>query len=669
MTIESQYTRETFAINPAKIYTFTFEHIGSSAIQVYEADAAGLLTLIADSAYTLTAFLQGPVFQGGTVTYITNHLVSSTQVVVIRSTPETQLIDYNAYEPFPADLHEFGLDKLTMIAQEAVEIAVTGGAGGGSGVNPNAFIPITGNQANNPTTGPIQWYNASLGIYYGLGVLPGFGVDKMVLIPVGTPAQPHDFSLYTNDALGASWEFQFIANGELRLPTDYSSPHPTAAATVQYVLDAVGGPGAAFVPLSGTVALEEITGVFTWLNGLGAEMKVGNSAFDVFTLSVAQTVTPQAFIINSGSQATAFPFIFAEDGELTLPNLDYNLVSGEAAVSKDYVDAQVGGAGSVPLIGTAVGLPVTGIIEFDSITRDMNWRLGIDETGFTNQMTLYTGGTSTPSSEFRINCQGNQSIFNAAGGLRLTEIAFGTLTDDGVVVKSELEATFIKKESTDAEILNNGLTVNNANLQCTQSITASVSLNAGNLGTANRMLKTTGGLGGIVMASMLESEISLTSHNHNGVYLPVSNATHIGVFNTGGVSSTAAVSATSLNANNLSPPGVNLVAGGLGAVVPDASDIRLKESIYSSHYGLQHIMQMAPVEFSWKEGTGRAKGRQVGFIAQDMQAVIPEAVPYSEEHDLYGFQDRPIIAALVKGMQEQQAQIDELRNELWQLQK
>ena len=57
---------------------------------------------------------------GATVTFLTAPAANST-LIIKRTTPATQLVDYTAGERFPAEVHEAALDKLTLIAQEAAD--------------------------------------------------------------------------------------------------------------------------------------------------------------------------------------------------------------------------------------------------------------------------------------------------------------------------------------------------------------------------------------------------------------------------------------------------------------------------------------------------------------------------------------------------------------------
>ena len=59
---------------------------------------------------------------GGSITFTTGNIPASGETVVIRrNVPQTQAIDYIANDPFPAETHEEGLDRATMIAQQVSE--------------------------------------------------------------------------------------------------------------------------------------------------------------------------------------------------------------------------------------------------------------------------------------------------------------------------------------------------------------------------------------------------------------------------------------------------------------------------------------------------------------------------------------------------------------------
>jgi len=98
------------------------------------------------------------------------------------------------------------------------------------------------------------------------------------------------------------------------------------------------------------------------------------------------------------------------------------------------------------------------------------------------------------------------------------------------------------------------------------------------------------------------------------------------------------------------------------------SDINKKKDFEDSKIGLNAIMGLKPTLFRMKEDN-ESIDKTLGFIAQQVKEFIPQAYVESGEGDdkFIGLQDRPIIAALVKAIQEQQAQIQELKAEIDEL--
>jgi len=106
-------------------------------------------------------------------------------------------------------------------------------------------------------------------------------------------------------------------------------------------------------------------------------------------------------------------------------------------------------------------------------------------------------------------------------------------------------------------------------------------------------------------------------------------------------------------------------------VLTGTSDARLKNIVAPFSRGLEAIMQLSPQLYRWNDKGQKITGfpadlTQAGFIAQNVQQAIPEAVGH-EEHDgteYLTLADRPIIAALVNAVKEQQAEIEQLKAEI-----
>ncbi|TAL60922.1 MAG: hypothetical protein EPN88_15290 [Bacteroidetes bacterium] len=98
----------------------------------------------------------------------------------------------------------------------------------------------------------------------------------------------------------------------------------------------------------------------------------------------------------------------------------------------------------------------------------------------------------------------------------------------------------------------------------------------------------------------------------------------------------------------------------------NTSDIRLKENISDLSYGLKEVLSLRPVSFYWKNNTDREK--KIGLIAQEVQGVVNEAVKVgNDENQTLGLNYSELIPVLIKGIQEQQRQIESTAKENQQL--
>jgi hypothetical protein len=108
--------------------------------------------------------------------------------------------------------------------------------------------------------------------------------------------------------------------------------------------------------------------------------------------------------------------------------------------------------------------------------------------------------------------------------------------------------------------------------------------------------------------------------------------------------------------NNASSGNGQINGNGSGAAAFGSySDIRLKENVTNLDSQLDNICALRPVEFDYKTG-----GHQIGFIAQEMQEVYPDAVGTSADGMLTITGWSKTEARLVKAIQEQQALITSL---------
>jgi hypothetical protein len=83
------------------------------------------------------------------------------------------------------------------------------------------------------------------------------------------------------------------------------------------------------------------------------------------------------------------------------------------------------------------------------------------------------------------------------------------------------------------------------------------------------------------------------------------------------------------------------------------SDRRAKENISPIVSALDKVLSMRGVYFNYIKD--QAKTKRVGFIAQELQAVLPEVVNYAEEIDEYNVNYGQVVSLLTEGIKEQQS--------------
>jgi len=97
--------------------------------------------------------------------------------------------------------------------------------------------------------------------------------------------------------------------------------------------------------------------------------------------------------------------------------------------------------------------------------------------------------------------------------------------------------------------------------------------------------------------------------------------------------------------------------------VQSISDARLKENVRNATEGLNVINALRPVRYDWKPGFGNDRKDQLGFIAQEIETVFPEAVSEwkvsNDDQEAYKtVGPGALIPVLVKAIQELKAELD-----------
>ena len=108
----------------------------------------------------------------------------------------------------------------------------------------------------------------------------------------------------------------------------------------------------------------------------------------------------------------------------------------------------------------------------------------------------------------------------------------------------------------------------------------------------------------------------------------------------------------------------SIITNGSSTAYNTSSDYRLKENIAPMQNALSVVQQLKPVTYNWKADGSDGQG----FIAHELQEVVPDCV--TGEKDAVDAEGNPVyqgidtsflVATLTKAIQEQQAQIEELK--------
>ena len=98
-------------------------------------------------------------------------------------------------------------------------------------------------------------------------------------------------------------------------------------------------------------------------------------------------------------------------------------------------------------------------------------------------------------------------------------------------------------------------------------------------------------------------------------------------------------------------------------VYSSVSDKRLKKLIEPIQYGLDDVLKFKPVSYFMENQNEDIDKRNLGFIAQDLEDIIPEIVNVpSTSNAVYSLQYSSIIPILIKAVQELNDKIVSLNN-------
>jgi hypothetical protein len=135
-----------------------------------------------------------------------------------------------------------------------------------------------------------------------------------------------------------------------------------------------------------------------------------------------------------------------------------------------------------------------------------------------------------------------------------------------------------------------------------------------------------------------------------------------GSYITGTTSDTAYVPALNIKTVGAGPGVTTLAVDANGNVVNLASDISLKDNILTLNDSLSKVNQLRGVTYTWKDTNAGGTQTNIGFIAQEVELVVPELT--FENNGIKGVKYADTVALLVEAIKELTNEVNDLKQQL-----
>lgn len=319
---------------------------------------------------------------------------------------------------------------------------------------------------------------------------------------------------------------------------------------------------------------------------------------------------------------------------------------------------------SITAIGTYAAMNSTG----SSNVAVGNGAMGNNTTGQYNVMVGDQSGGHPWATKY--STSGNVGIgYRAIGGVRTNgnyNIGIGyqsgytslTTGSRNIIIGTEAEIQ--------SATANNQLSVGNL-IYGTGLDGTLTTVSTGNIGIGEKApgarLQVTGGTAATKVsifkgAASQSANLSEWQNSSGSVLTSVDNLGRIGI----GVTPDQALDVSgTIQASNLLGGATTLSTDASGNIIRTPSDARLKEDIEPIKNALSTLTQLQGVSFYWKDKERFGDKQEIGFIAQDVEQVIPQIVSEGTEYKSINY---PVVTAiLTEAIKDQQQQISTI-NEL-----
>jgi hypothetical protein len=328
--------------------------------------------------------------------------------------------------------------------------------------------------------------------------------------------------------------------------------------------------------------------------------------------------------------------------------------------------SQVTGIGNAQLTNSSTTIGTTAIALGASSTT-LAGLTSVTSTAFVGAL---TGNASTVTTN--ANLTGNvTSVGNA------TTIASGVVTSDmivdGTIVNGDINAsaaivdTKLATIATAGKVSNSATTATSAN-----TVSAIVTRDAsGNFAAGTITAALTGNASTATTAAALTNARTINGTSFDGsanITIPnlVSGSAQVTLSSTTGGTTSSNVQFNSLGIGMAASATAGRIDATNDVVAFSSSDIRFKENIVPIENALDKISKISGNTYDWKAENKIEhgyEGNDVGVIAQEIEAVLPQLVQ-TRENGFKAVKYDKLVALLIEGIKEQQTQIEKLRMDL-----
>jgi hypothetical protein len=330
---------------------------------------------------------------------------------------------------------------------------------------------------------------------------------------------------------------------------------------------------------------------------------------------------------------------------------------------------------------------VSGSAQIDGSLLGSNKTITIGSTSTTlgGTSTTLAGLTSVTSTAFVGALTGNASTVTTNANLtgnvtsvgNATTIASGVVTSDmivdGTIVNGDINAsaaivdTKLATISTGGKVSNSATTATSAN-----TVSAIVARDgSGNFSAGTITAALTGNASTATTAAALTNARTINGTSFDGsanitIANLVSGSSQVTLSSTTGGTTASNVQFNSLGIGMAASATAGRIDATNDIVAFSSSDIRFKENITPIENALDKISKISGNTYDWKAENKIEhgyEGNDVGVIAQEIEAVLPQLVQ-TRENGFKAVKYDKLVALLIEGIKEQQTQIEKLRMDL-----